>query len=265
MTKLPLSSIDYPPSLGTISTGANLPAFSERGVDSSLSLDNRLVVKESNLSLLVNEVRQTADQIITYAKDIGGYMVSVSYARPSESPFSSITIRVPVDKFDESLTYFRSLAVKVTSENLIGTDVTEEYKDIEASLTTLRRTQDKFNSLLDKAVSVQDILTIQRELINLQQQIDSLIGQKKAIEQNVQLTKITIYLSTDELALPYAPDKEFRPTLIFKQAVRSLVTTVRSGMEFLIWIGVYAVVWIPILLILLLYKRWKQKRTITIK
>jgi hypothetical protein len=225
---------------------------------------NRIVIQESNMSLLVTDVRDSGDKILTFAKNNGGYMVQTSYTRPTESPFAYITIRIPANKLDQALSYFRSLAVKVTNENLIGTDVTQEYTDIEARLTTLRKTQAKFEDILDKAISVQDILTVQRELINLQDQIDSLIGQQKAMGKNAELTKITIYLSTDELALPYTPDNAFRPGVVFKYAVRSLLNTLRIGAEALIWIAVYSPVIIIVILIYIFLKRWTKKRNPTI-
>lgn len=221
---------------------------------------NRILIKDSNLSLLVKDVRNTGDQIIAYAKNSGGFMVYASYNKPTESPFATITVRVPTEKLDTALNYIRSLSIRVTSENLVGTDVTDQYVDIEASLATLNKTKEKFEEILEKAITVTDILTVQRELISLQQQIDSLKGQKMSIENNAKLTKITIYLSTDELALPYAPDKAFRPNVVFKLAVRSLLNTLRGGAEKAIWIGVYSVIWAPILLGLVIYKKSRKKQ-----
>ncbi|MEK7517012.1 MAG: DUF4349 domain-containing protein [Patescibacteria group bacterium] len=229
------------------------------------STSGRVVIQESNMSLLVKDVRGVGDQILSYVKTNEGYMVYASYTRPTESPFASITVRVPTGKLDQALSYFKSLAVKVTSENLVGTDVTQEYTDIEARLTTLRKTQKKFEEILDKATDVQDILTVTREIINLQTQIDALIGQKQAIEKNAELTKITIYLSTDELALPYTPDKSFRPGVVFKYAVRSLLDNLRMGAEALIWLAVYSPLIAIAILVYIFYKRWKKRRNIVPK
>ena len=55
-----------------------------------------------------------------------------------------------------------------------------------------------------------------------QSQIDSYKGQQDALKKNAQLAKLTIYLSTDEIALPYAPSETFRPQIIFKLAVRGI-------------------------------------------
>ena len=255
----PIEDFIAPVSKGQLeddSQGFSLETSPSPSQDSS----SRVVIKNSNLSLLVKDVRKTGDQILDFVKSKGGYMVSTSYNRPDESPFATITVRVPAKDLDESLTFFRSLAIKVTSENLVGDDVTEEFTDIKARITTLEKTKIKFESILEKAASVQETLTVQREIINIQEQIDALKGQNKAIEQNAALTKVTAFLSTDELALPYTPDKTFRPNVVFKQAVRSLLDNLRVAGETLIWVGVYSVIWVPALMILLFYKRWRKKR-----
>ena len=220
----------------------------------------RMVVQSSNLSLLVKDVKEAGDKILNFAKDKGGYMVTTSYNRPTESPFATITVRVPSGKFEEGLNYFRTLAIKVTNENLQGHDVTDQYVNIEERLATLNKTKVRLQAIMEMTNDVTEILRVQREIIGLQSQIDTLVGQQKALEQEVALTKITVYLSTDELSLPYTPDTKFRPQVIFKLAVRSLLNTLRSIGELLIWVGVYAVIWIPAIIIYKLIKRWWKKR-----
>lgn len=261
------SSRNLPPAKNFTGTGdlseinpRSLSTAPQEEISKTSESKDRIVIQNSNLSLLVGDVRKVGDEIISYAKNIGGFMVSTSYTKPDVSPFATITVRVPAEKLDETLAHFRQLAIKVTSENLVGTDVTEEYTDIEARLETLQKTKTKFEGILEKAQSVSDILEVQRELINLQEQIDSLKGQKEALEKGANLTKITIYLSTDEFALPYTPDKVFRPNVIFKSAVRSLISTLQAIGGILIWVGVFAVIWVPLLVSYLLYKRFRGKR-----
>ena len=234
-----------------------LPSF---GSNKQTNTTERITVKNSNISLLVKDVKESGEKILSYTKDQGGYMVEVSYNRPLESPFGTITVRIPTEKLDEALKYFRGLGIKVTSENLTGTDVTDQYTDIEANLTTLEKTKSKFEAFLDKATTLTESVNIEREIITLQQQVDSYKGARKALEENASLTKITLYLSTDELALPYTPDQTFRPQVIFKQAVRSLLNSLRIIGQVFIWVIVYSVIWIPIVAGYLLYKRMKAKR-----
>lgn len=219
---------------------------------------DRMVVQESNLSLVVKDVRQSSDKVVEHAKSVGGYMVSSSLSQPEEAPYAYVVLRIPAEKLKPAIDYFRSLAIKVSSENLIGTDVTDQYVDLESRLATLNKTKAKFEEILNQATQVQDILTVQRELISLQNQIDSIKGQQLYLEKTAELAKISLHLSTDEFSLPYAPAQPFRPAVIFKQAVRSLVGTVRGLAKLLIWVGVYGVIIVPVVLVVWYLKKRKK-------
>jgi len=259
-TRQQLSTEMTEPALGMLpSSDLSLPGISKEAPPTTIE-GERMVVKNSNLSLLVNDVKTTGEKIIYRAKGVGGYMVEAAYNRPNESPFATITVRIPENKLDEILNYFRSLAIKVTSERLVGKDVTDQYVDIEARIATLQKTKTKFEQILDKAVQVTEILQVQREIINIQSQIDSLTGQQKSLEQNANLSKVTVYLSTDELALPYTPDKAFRPQVVFKQAARSLLGTLRTLTNASIWLGVYSVVWAPLLVIIYIVRKRRTRK-----
>jgi hypothetical protein len=237
----------------------SLPVAGGGNIAPSESTD-RLVVQESSLSLVVKDVREVSEKIVDFAKQNDGFMVNQNFSSPEEAPFATITVRIPSIKLQQVLNYYRGLTVKVSSENLLGTDVTDEYVDIEARLGTLNKTKAKFEEIMAKATEIQDILNVQRELISLQDQIDSLKGRQDYLEKTAKLAKITIYLSTDEFSLPYAPAETFRPEVIFKKAVRALVLTLRGIAEKLIWIAVFSVIWVPALIIVYFINRWYQKR-----
>lgn len=226
-------------------------------------VEDRLVIQESTLSLLVKDVIMAQKAINEKIASLGGYLVNsdVFYPEEIEAATGSITVRVPQEKLAEALDYFRNLAVKVVSENLSGQDVTDEYVDIEARLVTLTKTKAKFEEILTKAVKIEEILQVQRELISLQTQIDNLKGQQNFLEKSSQMSKVRVYLATDELSLPYAPSEAWRPKVIFRRAVRSLVSTVRKLGTILIWFGVYSVVWLPILIIWRILHRRKKLRS----
>ena len=223
--------------------------------------NNRMVVKESSLSLLVSKVVETQKKIIDAVVKNGGFMVSSDLSNPQDIPTATVVVRFPTQKLDQMLEYFKSISVKVISENLQGEDVTDQYTDLQAQLDTLNKTKDKFGQIMDKATQVQDILEVQRELINVQSQIDSVKGQEQYLQKTTQMAKVTIYLSADELNLPYAPSEAWRPQVIFKQAVRSLLNSMRSLGSLAIWIAVYAVIWVPVLLIVLFIRKKRSEKS----
>ncbi len=222
----------------------------------------RMVIQESYLSLLVKNVAEVRKQIISYAQSVGGYMVNTHIESPADAPTATIVIRVPSETLAATLDYLRNLSVKVVSENLTGWDVTDQYIDYEKRIEILENTKAKFESILAQAIEISDITSLNREIISLQNQIDSLKGQQEGLSKRAELAKLTIYLATDEIALPYAPSEAFRPNIIFKLAVRSLVGNLRQVATWAIWIGVYAVIWLPVLLLIWWWKKRVQKLSI---
>jgi len=228
--------------------------------ESEVSVSNsseRMVTKDTNLSLKVKDVKVTLDKIDNKTKEMNGYMVNSSMNQPGEVVSGNITIRVPTEKRDEMIKSLGELAVKVVSESVYGRDVTDQYTDIETRLKILESTKNKYQEIINRAIIVGDILSAQRELMNLQIQIDNLKGSKKYLEESVKLTRIAVYLSTDELALPYAPDNEWRPMQIFKEAVRSMVGVARSIGSLIIYVIVFLPVLIPIGVIIWIVRKKK--------
>ncbi len=227
-------------------------------VDATDNQLNRLVVQNSSLSMVVEDVPATAQEIISIAKKAGGYMVNKNLHQVESKPTATVTVRVPANQLDQVLATFKDQASKVVWENLDGQDVTDSYTDIKEHLRLLNTTKQRYEKLRDQTSKISDLLRITQELTNLQHQIDSYEGQQRALETQASQVKITVYLATDEIALPYHPDKQFRPKVVFKLAVRSLLSTMYGLMSKLIWLVVYAVIWVPILIIVLF--GWKKIR-----
>ena len=254
------SAISAPSALSGPSLGRSiLPPYPQSTPKSGI--EDRLVIQDSSLSLLVENVIETREIILDYARQSGGYMVSARTSSPEDAASATIVVRVPTENLDKALEKFRSLSVKVVSENLVGRDVTDQYMDLEERLATLERTKARFEAILEQATEIQDITNVTQQIINYQDQIDYVKGQQLSLEQNAALTKVTIYLSTDEIALPYTPSETFRPNVIFKLAVRSLVGTLRNLASLAIWLGVYSVIWIPAILIYFAVRRLRERKS----
>lgn len=224
--------------------------------------DQRMIVQNSNLSMQVADVAKSLSGVEKVAVDLGGYMVDRNMTKPEGAASGNISVRVPVEKIETALTSIKALGMKTVSENVQGRDVTDQYVDIQGRLDNLNRTKGKMVELLDRAVNVSDLMSIQMQINSIQSQIDSYLGQQKYLEQTAKLTLISVYLSTDELSLPYAPDKVWRPLVVFKTAVRSMVGAIQSLGSTLIWLVVYIPVFLIIWGVFALVKRgWRAIRT----
>jgi hypothetical protein len=244
------------------SFGSQAPNISMPGIGRQIApvtKPDRLVITDTTISVVVKDVSSSIASIQAETSRLGGYMVNSFMGKPEESASGNITVRVPSDKRDVALEAFRKMGLRVVNESVVGNDVTDEYEDLDARLEVLNKTKAKFEEILDQANAIPDLLNVQQQLISLQSQIDSVTGRQLYLKQSANLSKITIYLSTDEFSLPYSPSQPWRPDVVFKTAVRSVVLSLRQIGTAIIWLSVYSIFWLPVVIVVWLWKRRNRK------
>ncbi|HAI62725.1 TPA: hypothetical protein DCL89_00680 [candidate division WWE3 bacterium] len=224
-------------------------------------ITNRKVVVNSNFSLLVKDVTGTVEMIKEKTLQMAGYMVNTNINRTEYGETAILQLRVPSEKVEEMSKYLRGIAVKVVSENVDGHDVTDQYVDIERRLGDLEAQRSRMLAILEKATTVNEMLTVQQALNQIQDQIDSYKGQLQYMDGTTKTSKLTIYVSTDELGLPYTPAQSWRPQVIFKQAVRSMLGTLQDIGSFAIWLAVYLPIILGAVAVFVIIKKIIRKRS----
>ncbi|MFA6981717.1 MAG: DUF4349 domain-containing protein [Patescibacteria group bacterium] len=224
-----------------------------------LAIQDRMIVTNTNLSIVVKDVVNSIELIKNKTKELNGYMVNSWVNSPEEGGTGYISLRIPSDKLDAAMKAFRGFAVKIVDESIDGTDITDQYTDYEEQLRILEGTKVTFEGIIGRATEVEDILNVQDRILNVQSQIDSIKGQLKYMEATASSSLISVNLSTDELSLPYAPST-WRPQVVFKYATRALVQDLRKIANTSIWVGVYAVIWLPVLAIVYVVRKMILKR-----
>jgi hypothetical protein len=212
--------------------------------------EERKIVKEGYMTLEVEDIAETMDEVAEMADELNGYVVS-SYKREYERGISGrITIRVPSEKFDEAFERLRQLAVAVPYETTTAKDVTEEYVDLEARLGNLLATEAQYLTLMEEAENVEDMLRVQKELSNVREQIEQIEGRMQYLEQTSETALIELTLEeTKGLTEPWSA------SAAFQSAVRGLTAFGRGLATVLIWLGIFCWAWVPPLVIWLRRRR----------
>lgn len=219
----------------------------------------RLIIKSGSLTMVVKDVRETVSAIIKYAEDKGGFVVNSNISKEGLAPYAELTVRVPAKGFDIGLGEVKQMG-EVKSEIVNGQDVTEEYVDLQARVKNLRASESQFLQIMTRAVKIEDVLAVQRELTNVRAQIESLAGRIKYLEQSAGMSALTVYLSTDPNVLP-ALDQEnkWKPWAEVKAAARSLVEVGKVLVNLVIWLVIYIPVWLIILLAFIFGRKWWRR------
>lgn len=248
------------PEGAVFNTGAESPAAT-----------NHMIIKSADIKLLVESTDNAVDRATQVVGDAGGYIISSRvwyqpYYNGENYKYATITIGVPVQQFERTLSRLRGLAVKVLDETASGEDVTDQYVDLQSQLTNLEATRDRIKSFLDQAQSVDEALRINQELSNVEAQIEQIKGQMNYLQDRSAYSTITINFEPvlPEILPTPTPSPEpniWQPGKTFDSARGTLTRAYQGIIDLLIWVFVVLVPIFapPVLLGWLLWKLFTRK------
>jgi hypothetical protein len=155
--------------------------------------DGRIIIRTADMNVTVEDVTMTLDDISKIAVSSGGWVVTSNQPRNYSG---SISIRVPADRFDDVIEQLSDLAVKVKSVSTRSEDFTEEFTDVTARSLTLKDTLEALRVLYDRAFSVEDAITIQKEITNVQSDLESLEARLNFLSQSSAFSFISVDLAS---------------------------------------------------------------------
>lgn len=156
-----------------------------------VSID-RKIIREGNLSFETKDINATRVQIGQYTMELKGYIASENAWKSEDQIQHTLELRVPAVNFDMLLSKITENAGKIDSRNIQTQDVTEEFIDVEARLKTKKELESRYLELLKKAVKVEEILSIEKEMGTLRGEIESVEGRLKYLNDKVSFSKLSV-------------------------------------------------------------------------
>jgi hypothetical protein len=105
--------------------------------------------------------------------------------------------------------------------------------DLEARLNNLKEEEAQYLAILDKAVTVDEILQVTDYLSTVRYEIESAEGQMKYYDTNVDYSTITLTLTEDESV--EATQEAWRPEGTFHEAVSDWMLFLQKIADSAIW------------------------------
>ena len=238
------------------------------------AFSNRLIIKNAEVSILVEDSDVAIDRLTQVVGDVGGYIVSSRvwyqpHADGENYKYASITLGIPVEQFEVTMRRVRGLAIQVTDENASGEDVTDQFVDLESRLSNLEATQARIQSFLEDAKTVDEALRINQQLSEIEAQIEEVKGRMNYLSDRAAFSTITVSISPElpEIVLPTPTPTEtpapWSPADTLDDATETLVNSYQGIVEFAIWlfVAVLPIILPPALVIWFLVKLLRRKPT----
>lgn len=156
------------------------------------AVPDRKLTKNGTLRFETSDARKTREAIVRAVTEAKGYVAGENKDESEGRQASTVTLRVPVDKFDALVDRITADAGKIDYKNIEVSDVTQEYIDLDARLKTKKELEARYQELLKRANTVDEILKVEEQIGNLRAEIESAEGQMRYLKNQVALSTLTV-------------------------------------------------------------------------
>src|SRR5437763_563739 len=227
-------------------------------VPAQLPAIQRSIVYNGSITVRVDNVNTAADKLIGLAAGAGGFVGGDQRSIDADQSTATITLRIPAEKFSKTLEDVSHVGTE-EARQVSTQDVTANVVDLAARIQAQQASVDRVRALLAKAQTIGEVTSVESELYRRDSDLESLQGQKRALDDLTALSTIAVTLLGKAAAKPVPPKQAQGGFLAglksgwkaFTASIKVILTVLGALLPFAIVIGV------PVWLVLW----WLRRRT----
>ncbi|MBC8060668.1 MAG: DUF4349 domain-containing protein [Clostridiaceae bacterium] len=170
-------------------------------VQTKVAKDASKIVKNYSLQLQTLKFDEAVTAISSKCNDIGGYVevsnisgTNVSSDNTVANRTASLKLRIPKEQYVSFKAIFKGLG-NILNQQETGENITQQYFDTDAHLTSLKIQEERLLDLLKKSGDLKSILEIEKELQTVRYTIESLTTSLKKMDNMVDYTTFSISIN----------------------------------------------------------------------
>jgi len=156
---------------------------------------SRLIVRTGQASIEVDSLEASMAELRRLVQRVGGFVADASVqSGRNQLRSATLQLKVPASRFDE-LTQGLDPLGRLQSVNVAAEDVSEEFVDLTARVANGRRLEDRLVELLrTRTGKLQDVLSVERELARVREEIERMEGRMRFLKTSAQLSTLSVNL-----------------------------------------------------------------------
>lgn len=233
---------------------------------------NRKLIRTFDMQIETKEFDDVLNGIQAKVQELGGYIEqssldSGSAYYSSYNRYSNMTVRIPSSKLDGFIQGVKDTA-NVTYISESTEDITLRYVDVESRKIALETERDRLLELLEKAETVEDIITIEGRLSEVRYQLESYASQLRTMDNQVDYS--TVHINIHEVQRETNVEPKTFWDEVKEEFGDSLYDMGRGVRNFAIWFlgsSPYLLIWAVVIVIVvfgirIVGKKRKLKKTL---
>jgi hypothetical protein len=155
----------------------------------------RLIVRTGQASIEVDSLEPAMAELRRIVQRTGGFVADASVqSGRNQLRQATLELKVPAIRFDELTEGLQPLG-RLEFVNVGAEDVSEEFVDLTARAANGRRLEDRLVELLrTRTGKLQDVLSVERELARVREEIERMEGRLRYLKASAQLSTLSVSL-----------------------------------------------------------------------
>lgn len=154
---------------------------------------DKKIIRTAQLSVEVKEYKKYTASLNTLVKRFGGYIATEQEVKDDARIENKVRIKVPVAEFQELMNAINGLDEKITERQISSEDVTTEVIDTKSRIEAKKQIRQRYLDFLKQAKSMQDILSIQSEINEVQEEIEMAVGRVEYLNHSSAYSTIDLF------------------------------------------------------------------------
>jgi uncharacterized protein DUF4349 len=217
---------------------------------------SRLIIRTGQASIEVDSLEPAMAELRHIVQRAGGFVADAAVqSGGNQLRSATLELKVPAPRFDELTQGLEPLG-KLQFVNVSAEDVSEEFVDLTARVANGRRLEDRLIELLrTRTGKLQDVLSVERELARVREEIERMEGRLRFLKTSAQLSTLSVNLHEPAPIVASHPGRSVIGEA-FKTAWRNFVGVLAGAIASLGFV-------VPIVILgwgaLILGKRYKRR------
>lgn len=175
----------------TIVTPTSNDSLLNSGGPTNIDWDKK-IIKNAHVTLELKDYKAYNYSLHNKLKSYGAYIAQEQQTESDDQIANDISIKVPVDKFDDLMNSLSGEGIKVLEKTVSTEDVTGEVVDTKARIEAKKEVRAKYLELLKQAKNMEEILQVQNEINDIQIDIESAAGRVNYLTHSAAYSTINL-------------------------------------------------------------------------
>lgn len=162
---------------------------------------DRDVIYTADLRVSSDDVAQAGTRAKKFVADAGGHVSHENaLSEPGIPAGATITFKIPAERYKATLDQLAGRLGTRLSLRQTAEDVTEQVADVDSRVTSAKAALASYRKLLSRADTIEEILSVEREITQRESDLESLVARQKALSEQTSYATVNLRLESTSAA-----------------------------------------------------------------